>query len=353
MSTFAISYAGVDEVQSKLRELSRQIEDVGHDLYSTANDAGNVASLADEGYGGKIRSQSKDVVQTGEEVGSAALCLKSIVPLYSDTEKRIISNLNDVVSSTEGFSGESLAIVNGALVNYRGAQGYDESLNLLEYMEERFDSLKSSIEGFRYWRSTEGSKMVQKAVQAVLGKNGMNNPIVQEAIGLLNAKVEPCEDLVYAVINPTNPSALKRGAEAVVGALGFGGFAKEVSRYSKMTDAISDRAGEIAASGHMGKAIAYGVAATCLETVQFVGDSAYNSFKYISDAWIDDAFKVKKPRKNASEAVQKQYAKDKREANWGKKATKKGIGTITGVLEDSFTDIGDWCWSRLDGAFGL
>lgn len=322
MAKFSVNYAGIANTESRLHQLYQRIDDVSHDVYAAANKTSGAKSLENKGYVRALRERGLAIQDQASEINVQGKGLADIGLAYSQTERRVLDLLSGVVARG-GCSSESAAIVSDALAAHRLYQRNDNAKRTLE--ESVFEparNLQGTIESFRYWRSTKGSKMVKDFLKKVGDKDGNVETLSHDVIKDINKKIEGFEDVLGAVLNPTNPDAIKKGGEALSGMMGLGGFTSMFGRYATMTDAISKRTSEIAAQGDTGRAVCYALSATTLATFQFAGDGIYNTGKYLLKN-----IKFKGPGK--SESVE------------------------TGLLEDYMAKFGDWCWSRLDSAYGV
>ncbi len=344
MSGFSVSYNGLADAELHLHEVYLAVNDVSARLYTTANKAASVKSLENKGYVKTIRVHGLHAYDISDRIKMQGESLQSIGGTYSRTEKRILGHLSELASVEAGFSKSSSVIARNAQkahepfeVHYGLGRALEDSIG---YREAR----AKYIQGARYWRSTEGSRIVKGAVEKLLGEKGMENPVIKGAIETVNKATEEWEDIFHGAFNATNPESLKSGAMAVAGMMGLGGFANMVPRYQNMTDAISNRSAEIAKSGHPVKAVGYAVAGSALATGQFVADGVYNLGKAIFNGFTKAVFKDASTGSSGTE-----------KASWNivERYTKKSYKLAGGGLEKGFTAIGDWCWSRLDGAFGL
>ena len=354
MSDFSVTYAGLMDAEEQLYLAIQCLQDACATLFIAANKVADVPSLSDKGYARKIRLCTQNTEMTVKELGRSRTGLGLIAQRYSSAEKHVLQTLSDQAASGN-LSEKSSEYIDKAIESHQTPTVHNSvgrTIDEVLYDEEASDA----IERGRYWRSTTGSDMVRKAVKATLGESGMDSYVVKEAIDDLNTFVEGWEDISYALLHPLNQDARFAGYSALAGMTGLGGFAAELPRYTKMGNAISDRVAQINAEGHPAKAVAYGMAASTLEFVQLTGDSVYNASKFLTKQHIGkifDAEKGGKLRKNASKTSRKDYARRTRGLKAASEVNDKAVGFTTDVLEGWFTDAGDWCWSRLDSAFGL
>ena len=344
MSGFSVSYSGLADAELHLHEVYLAVNDVSTRLYTTANKAASVKSLENKGYVKTIRVHGLHAYDVGDQVKMQGESLQSIGGTYSRTERRILGHLSELASVEAGFSRSSGTIARHARESHEPFEVHYGLGRMLEDAVIYREARAKYIQAARYWRSTEGSRIVKGVVEKLLGKEGMKNPVVKGAIETVNKTTERWEDLFHGALNITNPESLKSGAMALAGAVGLGGFAQMVPRYQNMTDAIASRTVEIAKSGHPAKAVGYAVAGSALATGQFVADNVYNSGKFVLNGFTRAVFKDASAGSSGAE-----------NASWNivKRYTKKSYGLAEGGLEKGFTAIGDWCWSRLDNAFGL
>lgn len=345
MAKFSVNYAGIADAESRLAQLSKRVDGVASDLYSTAGLVSGVPSLENKGYAKALREHGLGVREQAEALRGQGMSLGDIGRTYSSSERSVLEHFSDRVSKGS-FMPASIDVLDKALANhmsYQNQYGFGRALD--EELSSTARTGMEMIERFRYWRSTAGSDFVKKWAEKILGEDGLENVVVKEAIEDLNKKVEDVEDVIGMFSNLSNPDALAKGGSALAGFLGIKGFTDMIPRYSNMTDAINTRAAEMAAQGDTAKAVCYALSSTTLATFQFVGDAAWNSAKFVFDKASGNIFK--QGGKAAGRAVER--------ASWEvvKNSTKKASSLEQEGLEGYFTQFGDWCWSRLNGAYGV
>ncbi len=345
MAQFSVSYAGVADVESRLGQLFKLVDGVASDLYSTAGLVDGLPSLENKGYARTLREHGLGTREQAEVLRTQGENLADIGHTYSSSELSVLKHLSERLS-TYGFSAESIGALDNAIA---GHTSFRAEYGLGRALDHEFSAYgrtgMEAIERFRYWRSTEGSDLVEKWVKKALGDEGMDNVVISEAIKDLNKQVEGFEDVIGMFGNFSNPDAMQKGGLALAGYLGIRGFVEMIPRYVDMGDAISNRAGEMWAQGDKGKAVCYALSSTTLGTFQFMGDAAWNSAKYVFGKASGNVFKVKTKDMDPSP--------EKRAYDVLENGTKKASSLEQGGLEGYFTQFGDWCWSRLNGAYGV
>lgn len=323
MAKFSVNYTGIANVESRLHDLYRRTDQIAGDLSIAAKKVSKAKSLENKGYYTAVLGNGVEVGEDADVIRVQGLYLDDIGHEYSRTEKRVLELLSDRVSSG-GFSSESAAIVQDALKTHRA---YQRDNSVKRILEDTFDTqtIRGGFQRFRFWASTTGKEWVDKVCKVIPG--GIDDAIINGAIEGAKKKWEEFEDIYSAVCNPTNPDALATGGRALAGMLGLGGFADMVPRYSDMTDAISNRVVETWQRGDKGKAVCYALSSTTLMTFQFMGDAVYNAGDFFLNMVTLGGYKrVKKAAK---------------------------LTHVTEAVDNFFTGIGDWCWSRLDSAYGV
>lgn len=356
MANYSVSYGGIANMESRIHQLAMKVDGISNDLYTAANKVGNAKSLENKGYATMVRKQCELTSRDADALARQGAQLTAIGETYEQTERRLLEALDTLVSQ-KGFSGTSAQVVQHALKTHRAYQRNEDAHRKVDdVLGGASRKVKDAVEAFRYWRSTTGSKWVKKGSEFFLGEGALGDPVVSEAIKDVNKDIEKYEDIINGVLNFNNPDARARGAKALartklMKALNIGslsGFIDMVPRYADMTDAVSNRGAEMWARGDKGKAICYALSATTLMSVQFAGDAVYNSGKYLVGVVTKDFFSDKIDAEKKAKAGKKIL----RSWNVVKEGADKGISMGEGGLEGVFTTFGDWCWSRLDDAYG-
>lgn len=308
MSEFSVSYAGLEDAYSQLGAITQRLGGISSDLHQTASKVGGIKSLANKGYRDKIVACARNANTTAEKVSRQAYNLSEIGRLYSRTEKKVLSTLSEVVSPENGFSADSDQLAKSALEGHQ-AINFAPSVGeaIVESIADPAHNTLNFIDEFHYWRSTYGKKWIDE--------HSIKSPILDEFIDGANKMIGQYEDLAHAIINPTNPEALKKGAEAVAGIFGFGEVVKLYNRYHNIQNAVETRAQRELDAGHKGKYVAQMLVGSTLTFGQMAVDSVVTGGKMALDSATGGMFsKVSKP---VQDALHKTFA------GWGDALRKK------------------------------
>lgn len=357
MAKFSVSYSGIANVEGRLHQLFKKVDGISNNIYTAANKISKAKSLENKGYAATVREHGRKTSEEASAIGTQGSNLNKIGDAYSDTERRVLELLDEAITRGS-FSSESAGIVRDALKTHRIYQRNDNvGRTVDDILGGGARGTKDLVEQFRYWRSTTGSDWVKKGTEWLFGENGLENPVVSEAIKDINKEIEKYENIVNGALNFTNADARAEGVKALastklmklLGVGNIGGFLDMVPRYADYFDAISNSASEIWAQGDKAKAVCYTMSAATLTTFQFVGDAAYNSAKYLVSTVTSDFFG------DGMEAAKKGKASKRIIRSW--EIGKEGTGKVRSMSEDGiegyFDAFGDWCWSRLDEAYGI
>lgn len=340
MSDFSVAYAGLMDAEEQLYQARERLQEAASKLHLAAGNIGEIPSLADKGYAGKVRACVMKSEMINEDLGSSMLSIEMIAQRYAAAEKRVLQKLSDQVARGH-LSSASSAIVDKALEGHKVPH---EHRSLGRTIDETIESESVSlmVEGFRYWRSTTGKEMLEKW----FGKDNMGIDLICEE---LNGVVEPWEDMYYAFLHPTNGEAWVKGGSALLGAVGLGFIPKLGKRYYRMSEGLSQRITAAEDEGRKGKAavLKYGgyallIGQATVDTIVNVGTFGLNE-KIKKVAWKNKGGRPPTTRKGKMKKAGGEL--------WKKTQKKTVMGDIKKLEEmggDAGSKFGDWCWSRLD-----
>lgn len=276
MSEFSISYAGIEDAVSQLAKISRKLVNVSSDVYEASSGADSIPSLKNKGYTKKIGILAKSISSTSDQLSKRGYRLATIGQLYSDSETKALNALADRVSPENGFSAQSCLVTSAAITSH-------QSINLKASLKELIidqsigDSVRSTlgtIDSFRYWR--------QVTAREWLAKHGIDGAVVDATLGKFEKKVNQYEDVVRAVLNPTNPDAVKNGVEAVAGLTGLGDIAQLFKRQAERQNVINDRFENNLETGSTGHAVARYLVDETIYFGQMCADTVYTGVKFVA-----------------------------------------------------------------------
>lgn len=329
MAKFSVNYSGLAAVESRLHELYRKVAQVGGILYTAAGKAGSTESLENKDYEKYLRKYGVDIGKHAEEFRDKANILDEVGHAYSKLEMRVLQGLDECVSSG-GFSGASASVVQGAIEGHRTYQRENYAGREIQEATDP-SNITRIIERERYWRSTKGARILEKAKGVIPGE--FDDLIIDKALKKAKKKsqVDTFGDVLAPFQDPTNPDAWDTGFSAVAHKLGFGTLYDAGKEAHDTSEVVNERVAEMWHNGDKAGAIGYTVEAYTLMTLQFTGNVVHGIVDSSLNVFFPGGYKKAK-------GVVEDYLE-------------VGLGFEEHPIDNFFSDIGDEAWSRLDSRY--
>lgn len=281
MGYFKVDCDAVGDLASRLARLSSELESLSDETWSVAHSVARNETLNTLGYASMIREVSGVIENHAKDTQKKATGLESVVELCQSSVVKVAKALENEEEAAD------ISYANPMMARFALTTAIPDSVKQAlieegEILVKNSKEVKKLMDDSRLWRSTEGSKHINKLYERLDEIHPLLKELVEEKVEEYNKKLANYEDMLKGALSPSNPGALALGGKAFLDEAGFGWLPQVGERLKKQTDFYVERGAQQIREGNVLKGIGTAIGGSLASFGDMVIDTTARTIKTVA-----------------------------------------------------------------------